>query len=435
MQTISKVVLNVDDFGAVGDYNPTTGSGTDDSSAIQAALNYAFNQGGGTVELSRKKYKLGAQITIPVSVTLRGPHSNVQSGFRGNVDYTGVLPGSIFAGLAPDTGRNFRDLVGAIWVCFDAGKGDGTATYNVATSYNFAGGSALPNYTSRTGAIKVGGTLEGCYLFQYAYQNAPGAPYTDSATWNAAWNSGTMASQAISVYGEEACVKNCFIGGFMGAILSYNESAPRFSDLLIDCMNGIEICACRDTAQVRNIHAFPFSALMGGVNGSVVRRGTFLFLHDEVDWGEYCNLFSYGHKYGFVIIAGTTGSQLTNIGCDNYGDPEIVGSYGLIVGANCQQTIVNNFRCANREYGAYIVCPSVSSVTLNGIGFSTVNTGVYVSSGDCFVAGGQIDTCSAGVGSGTRVGVNNASGGASTVKYLGKITNAVSNTLGVVTLL
>src|SRR5450759_753916 len=40
-------VVSVKDFGAVGDFNPSTGAGTDSRGAIQAAFNYAQSVAGG----------------------------------------------------------------------------------------------------------------------------------------------------------------------------------------------------------------------------------------------------------------------------------------------------------------------------------------------------------------------------------------------------
>jgi hypothetical protein len=43
MQDKARESVSVLDFGAVGDYNPATGTGTDDTAAIQAAINYAIS--------------------------------------------------------------------------------------------------------------------------------------------------------------------------------------------------------------------------------------------------------------------------------------------------------------------------------------------------------------------------------------------------------
>jgi hypothetical protein len=52
-------------YGAVGDGNPATGAGTDDSAAFGSALAALQAQGGGTLRLGRKCYNLAASITLP----------------------------------------------------------------------------------------------------------------------------------------------------------------------------------------------------------------------------------------------------------------------------------------------------------------------------------------------------------------------------------
>ena len=57
--------VNIKDFGAVGDFNPTTGVGTDDRVAIQAAITYAQTlTGGATVVFPSGRYYLGLNSTV-----------------------------------------------------------------------------------------------------------------------------------------------------------------------------------------------------------------------------------------------------------------------------------------------------------------------------------------------------------------------------------
>lgn len=112
--------ISVHAHGAMGDYNPSAETGTDDSAAIQAALDACYTAGGGTVVLDNKKYKLSRVLVIPTGVTLKGPHGRTQAGYRGTVG-TNYVAG----GIDPDTlgGKNFRSVGGSLWVCFDAGRG------------------------------------------------------------------------------------------------------------------------------------------------------------------------------------------------------------------------------------------------------------------------------------------------------------------------
>lgn len=65
---------NVLDFGAQGNSNGTTGNGHDDYAAIQAALDYAATNGGGTVVLGKSSgvYRITQGLKIPSYVTLEG---------------------------------------------------------------------------------------------------------------------------------------------------------------------------------------------------------------------------------------------------------------------------------------------------------------------------------------------------------------------------
>jgi hypothetical protein len=64
--------VSVLDFGAVADGNVTSDTGTDNSSAFNAALTYASSIGAGAVYIPNGTYKLNTVITIPQGVTLRG---------------------------------------------------------------------------------------------------------------------------------------------------------------------------------------------------------------------------------------------------------------------------------------------------------------------------------------------------------------------------
>lgn len=72
---ISGAVVNVLDFGAVGDYNRTSGAGTDSTAAILAALSYAQNQPAGTgrgiVYFPEGNYKVTSTLSI-ANVSLMG---------------------------------------------------------------------------------------------------------------------------------------------------------------------------------------------------------------------------------------------------------------------------------------------------------------------------------------------------------------------------
>jgi hypothetical protein len=51
-------VIQLESYGAVGDCDPTAGTGTDDSAALTAALAHLYSVGGGTIQLSTSWYRV-----------------------------------------------------------------------------------------------------------------------------------------------------------------------------------------------------------------------------------------------------------------------------------------------------------------------------------------------------------------------------------------
>ena len=97
-------VVSVKDFGAVGDFNPTTGSGTDNRAAIQAAFDYAISVPGGcTVIFPSGKYWLGSGygsysaygVGVNLGTTTPGSASNITVIGQGAEIYAGVAKRAI----------------------------------------------------------------------------------------------------------------------------------------------------------------------------------------------------------------------------------------------------------------------------------------------------------------------------------------------------
>lgn len=392
--------ISVAEYGAVGDYVPSTGVGTNDTTAIQNALNAAYTAGGGVVTLENKIYKLGSALTIPVGVVLRGPNAAPTGGYVGNP--AGVW---VSGGVDPEAGgsgwsaggRKFRSMTGSLWVCFDAGIGDGTGTYAVQ---NVVG---LTNYNTRTGAIIVKGELDGVNVFQYSFNNNNDASYTDTGTWNSAWNSGYMSGLGISLSADDATVRNCFIGGFNEAILGYGVSRPHIDNVHMDCLNGIELSSVYDRAYINKVHSYLFSSFSES-NSSLVRRGTFMYIHDTVDWLEITNCFTYGHKYGYYL-QNINECSLTNCAADNT-NAEVTGYIGLVIETGCQDVAVVDFRAANREYGIYVDNDAGNQSVLVGCNLLDVDRGYHVLTGNVTIIGGKVR------GSGAnKIAINSVSSG------------------------
>jgi hypothetical protein len=132
-------IISVKDFGAVGDFNPTTGAGTDDRVAIQATLDYAKSIGNCTVYFPQGKYYLGTGLTVSTAglaaqlligslsvandangVTLDGQNASIYQGSAGcmlaiaNANNVTVqnLKMYGYAGGALGASREFDTLIG-----------------------------------------------------------------------------------------------------------------------------------------------------------------------------------------------------------------------------------------------------------------------------------------------------------------------------------
>lgn len=398
LANLSARAYNVDDYGAVGNYNPDTGVGTDDSAAIQAALTAAQAAGGGIVYLGRKKYKLGSALTIPINVTLQGHNAGGQSGWRdlGSTPWTNPPINPTDTG-----GIRMRTMTSSLWVCFDAGRGDGTATYA------YADASALPDnsITARTAAIFVQGALRGVNLFQYSFNNALPATYTDNATFNSAWNSGTMSGVAIKFLAHGAAVTDCLIGGFMQAMCSTVQNQLQIRNITMDCMNGIQICNSLDGGNIENIQQILLASI-GYSLSSLVRRGTFIYAYGTCDGLRFTNLFTFGHKHGIYFKSGVNICQVTNFGHDI--GVERVAYYGIRLDQVVLATF-SNVCVSGMEFGVHV---TGTALTYNGTSISDLNTvncntGVYVVSGSLSLNAPNLSAAAAG----TRVGINNAGSG------------------------
>lgn len=76
LRKVQNSVVNVEYFGAVGDFDGTNGK--DNTAAFQKAINYLIASGGGVLEVPNKKYKISGTISI-------NPPSHIAITVRGNV--------------------------------------------------------------------------------------------------------------------------------------------------------------------------------------------------------------------------------------------------------------------------------------------------------------------------------------------------------------
>lgn len=82
---ITGAVINVKDYGAVGDYNENTGAGTNDTAALQAAIDAAAAlPKNGAVFIPSGNYKITAALEVPYGVSIFGEGATASTIFALN---------------------------------------------------------------------------------------------------------------------------------------------------------------------------------------------------------------------------------------------------------------------------------------------------------------------------------------------------------------
>jgi len=326
--------VSVKDFGAVGD------GVTDDTAAIQAALN-SLGAAGGTVTLANDgRYLIDSNLTINKSVSLVGPHK-----------FTGS-PGN-----------------------------------NASAPYASMGGAFILN-SSATITIQSGASLSGVLI----YRKGMTFPAPDSSAY---------AGTAVTVGGDDASVQSCMILGFQKAVYSSGFQRPKLYDLQIDSQNGIEITACYDIPRIENVQCWPFATIAAaGTLARHHRSGSAFYLHDSVDGAMLSNCFSYGYLNGFylknVAIANASNCVADNTTLYNLSsgwrfEENINGfncssgaSYscgnGIVVNtASTQFVPIHNFFLAGHTYNAVAITLGHADVSYNYI--TTTPTAISIASG------------------------------------------------------
>lgn len=264
---ISGAPVNIIDYGAIGD------GVTNDTTAIQAALDSLIGLGGTVVIPNSFRCYVATDLTIPENVSLVGPNVAV-----------------------------------------------GIYSYE-ATSLSTIGGTILLN-SAATINLSSGACLSGILIYRYGM------------TFPVA-NSSSFAGTAITATGRMVYVENCMIVGFNKAFYSNNQPQIRLNNLWLDNNNNIEISASYDISYISNCHAWPFAS-MGGDSGTPIestkRTGTAFSFQDVSDWTKVTNCFSYGYKKGFVAN-NVSSMEFVSCGADNLFDvvPLYTDSQGFVI--------------------------------------------------------------------------------------------------------
>ena len=240
--------LNVRNFGAVGDGK------TDDTAAVQKALDTAGKAGGGIVFVPTGNYLLKGTLMMPRAVTLEGV-------------WTGP-PRTEFVPNPADATKSQLD--GSVLLA-TAGKGEekGTAFIRMQTNT----------------------TLKGLTIFYPEQTDTnPPIPYPWTVQTTGADNLSIVDVLMVNPYqavdfGSGAAGRHYIRGLYAQAL-----------------RRGLFIDYCLDVGRVENVHLWPFWT--GGEAGKFTLAHGEAFILGRSDWQQITGCFCYGYDIGFRLVAG-----------------------------------------------------------------------------------------------------------------------------------
>lgn len=329
-------------FGGVGD------GVTDDTAALQAAINEAYARGGGAVNLAGGRWLVdSATLMVKSGVTLQGPWKRA-----GEIN-----------------SRNYLDFKGAI-------------TLNPAYTINLA-----EDFAAIDGVVVV--------------RKGITVPTSIAA---AAIHVAAFAGTAITVgdgtsnKANDTFAGHCLIIGF--AYAYYNDYSERADVQYLsgDCTNGIYLNRVYDMDHLVGCHFWPYTtthqAWTFSGDAGWRRQGTAYYMGLGVDWGQAVDCFSYGYDKGFDIN-GSDNVVLLNCGADGYKDNNAyaIGYHARGTTKNlnlvgCKSASKFNSVLVDLTGGGTSQCIKITGGNLWAASAVAGGTHVYVKNGSAIVTGG-----------------------------------------------
>jgi len=297
-------VINVKDFGAVGN------GVTDDTAAIQSALNAATD--GGTVYAPAGKYYCSSSITIPRHVTFKGCTQSIGSERYAlfNIPaYNNSIYLSNTATIILSNGSTVCDFL--------------IVNKNLVAAYPFANQTVAKNAVNAYAGTAISGSAK-----------------------------------------EDTYLHNLRILGFAQAIYGTLCDRTKIEWVDIDCTNGIWVDSNYDNSRIYNVHCWGFVTygIFVFTNNLHYRSGSAFKLTNHFDGGIISDSFSYGYNIGFDIQAFAV--NLSRCWVEGGGSSYTVGQIGYKISDIAMQ--VNLWECGvdTNDSGIQINTTSNSQVSI-----------------------------------------------------------------------
>tara|TARA_R100000951_G_scaffold39970_1_gene33936 strand:- start:3429 stop:5900 length:2472 start_codon:yes stop_codon:yes gene_type:complete len=324
VQTRLEQYVSVKDFGAVGD------GVTDDTAAIQAALNSDTDK----VILPYGQYLVNSNdLTVPINTTL-----------------------AVIAAAAPDT--TSRHTI-ASQTCLILGN---NKTIILQNNAGLKGFSIIQEVTFRALEILPGGsTLTASDVANY---------------------SGTAIRANACVY-----VGYCNIFGFNQGLITDTTNTPRgrLEYLTFDCINGVTIDNDLGGWDLYSCHSY---AVLTAGDANNIRSGIGFLFKNYSDWTYVTNCFSFNDT-GFRI-EDCNSIKFTSCGADHPRNPK--GTVGFDIKGSSRDNLFIGCQTSSQAIGFRVQTSDDLKNMLTGCAIWSCDLGISQISGDLNVTGGVFRT-------------------------------------------